>query len=158
MCPNKEGARPYKCREYANKISLNLHHFKRDGRFCDIDLVSGKTKVKAHRVVLAASCAYFDAMFSTGLEESQKGHVALHSVPPDILPMIIDFIYTGHQGGDLHEMLLNHCNTESDSELLTVRIMTPFLCEFKYDRNQLSTSIPEQPDLLFKMFRLDDSN
>ncbi|KAJ2952769.1 hypothetical protein O0L34_g7129 [Tuta absoluta] len=95
MCPNKEGARPYKCREYANKISLNLHHFKRDSRFCDIELVSGKTKVKAHRVVLAASCAYFDAMFSTGLEESQKGHVALQSVPPDILPMIIDFIYTG---------------------------------------------------------------
>lgn len=46
-------------------------------------------------MVLAASCAYFDAMFSVGLEESQKGHVALPSVPPDILPMIIDFIYTG---------------------------------------------------------------
>ncbi|KAI5638399.1 hypothetical protein NE865_09033 [Phthorimaea operculella] len=44
------------------------------------------------------------------------------------------------------------------NELLTEQTMTPFLCEFKYDRNQLSTSIPEQPDLLFKMFRLDDSN
>lgn len=50
---------------------------------------------QAHRVVLAASCAYFDAMFNVGLEESQKGYVALPSVPPDILPMIIDFIYTG---------------------------------------------------------------
>ncbi|XP_053625830.1 actin-binding protein IPP-like [Plodia interpunctella] len=92
---NKKGARPYTCREYATKISSNLQHFKRDGRFCDIDLISGKTRIKAHRVVLAASCAYFDAMFSAGLEESQKGHVALPSVPPDILPMIIDFIYTG---------------------------------------------------------------
>jgi hypothetical protein len=46
-------------------------------------------------VVLAASCAYFDAMFNVGLEESQKQHVSLPSVPPDILPMIIDFIYTG---------------------------------------------------------------
>ncbi|GBP30667.1 Actin-binding protein IPP [Eumeta japonica] len=51
--------------------------------------------VKAHRVVLAASCAYFDAMFSAGLEESQKRLVSLPSVPPDILPLIIDFIYTG---------------------------------------------------------------
>ncbi|CAB3259984.1 unnamed protein product, partial [Arctia plantaginis] len=93
-CSSKDGARPYKCSDYANKISLNLHNFKRDGRFCDIDLVSGSTRVKAHRVVLAASCAYFDAMFNVGLEESQKGNVALPSVPPDILPMIIDFIYT----------------------------------------------------------------
>ncbi|KAL4705149.1 hypothetical protein ACJJTC_018720 [Scirpophaga incertulas] len=91
----EEGARPYKSRDYATKLSLNLQHFKRDGRFCDIDLISGKTKVKAHRVVLAASCAYFDAMFNVGLEESQKRHVSLPSVPPDILPMIIDFIYTG---------------------------------------------------------------
>lgn len=34
-------------------------------------------------------------MFNVGLEETQKGYVALPSVPPDILPMIIDFIYTG---------------------------------------------------------------
>lgn len=47
-------------------------------------------------MVLAASCAYFDAMFNVGLEESHKGYVALPSVPPDILPMIIDFIYTGN--------------------------------------------------------------
>lgn len=35
-------------------------------------------------------------MFSVGLEESQKGRVILPSVPPGILPMIIDFIYTGN--------------------------------------------------------------
>ncbi|CAH2259250.1 jg10017 [Pararge aegeria aegeria] len=92
---NKEGPRPYKCCNYANKVSVNLNHFRRDGRFCDIDLISGKTKVRAHRVILAASCEYFDAMFSVGLEESQKGRVVLPSVPPGILPMIIDFIYTG---------------------------------------------------------------
>lgn len=46
-------------------------------------------------MVLAASCAYFDAMFNVGLEETQKAYVSLPSVPPDILPMIIDFIYTG---------------------------------------------------------------
>lgn len=50
---------------------------------------------QAHRVVLAASSEYFDAMFSVGLEESHKGHVALPSVLPDILTKIIDFIYTG---------------------------------------------------------------
>lgn len=50
---------------------------------------------QAHRVVLAASSEYFDAMFSVGLEESLKEHVELPTVPPNILPKIIDFIYTG---------------------------------------------------------------
>jgi hypothetical protein len=45
-CTKEDGARPYKCRDYTAKISTNLQHFKRDGRFCDIDLISGKTRVK----------------------------------------------------------------------------------------------------------------
>lgn len=90
-----DGERPYICRDYSNKMSSTLNHFRKEGRFCDIDLISGNIKVKAHRVVLAASCAYFNAMFSTGLEESQKKTITLQSVPPDILPIIIDFIYTG---------------------------------------------------------------
>ncbi|KOB64558.1 Actin-binding protein ipp, partial [Operophtera brumata] len=76
---NKDGARTYKCCDYATKITLNLHHLKRDGRFCDIDLISGSTTIRAHRVVLAASSEYFDAMFSVGLEESHKSNVALPS-------------------------------------------------------------------------------
>ncbi|KPJ15076.1 Actin-binding protein IPP [Papilio machaon] len=93
--PCKEGSRPYKCVEFGTKVSLKLNNLRKDGRFCDIDLISGSTKVKAHRVVLAASCEYFDAMFSVGLEETHKGHVILPNVPPGILPMIVDFIYTG---------------------------------------------------------------
>lgn len=49
-CSSKDGARLYKSKDYANKISMNLHNLKRDGRFCDIDLVSGSTRVKVHRL------------------------------------------------------------------------------------------------------------
>lgn len=41
-----EGTRPYKCRDYPSKMALNLHTLKRDGRFCDIDLISGSKKIK----------------------------------------------------------------------------------------------------------------
>lgn len=43
---NKDESRTYKCTEYTNKISSQLLHLKRDGRFCDIELTSGNTKVK----------------------------------------------------------------------------------------------------------------
>ncbi|XP_028041645.1 actin-binding protein IPP-like isoform X2 [Bombyx mandarina] len=100
-----EGARPYKFTDYCRKISVNLQNFKKDGRFCDVVLISGEIQIEAHRVVLAASCAYFDAMFSVGLEESQKNHVSLPSVPPNILPIIIDFIYSG-------EILIDKINVQ----------------------------------------------
>lgn len=43
---NKDGSRTYKCYEYTNKISSNLLHLKRDGRFCDIELISGNARIK----------------------------------------------------------------------------------------------------------------
>lgn len=58
-CNNKEGARPYKCRDYSTKISMNLQHFKRDGRFCDIDLISGKTRIKVQYKASKISQTYF---------------------------------------------------------------------------------------------------
>lgn len=45
----KDGARTYKC-DYATKLTLNLHHLKRDERFCDIDLISGSTTIKVCRL------------------------------------------------------------------------------------------------------------
>ncbi|KAI5631515.1 papain family cysteine protease domain-containing protein [Phthorimaea operculella] len=55
----------------------------------------------------------------------------------------------GHQGGDLHVMLLNHCNTEPNSELLTVRIMTPFLSpsESVYLVEEFRKQQPRAPEL-----------
>ncbi|KPI91459.1 Actin-binding protein IPP [Papilio xuthus] len=44
--PCKEGSRPYKCVEFGTKVSLKLNNLRKDGRFCDIDLISGSTKVK----------------------------------------------------------------------------------------------------------------
>lgn len=43
---NEDGSRSYICRDYTNKMTSNLHHFRQDGRFCDIDLISGDIRVK----------------------------------------------------------------------------------------------------------------
>lgn len=82
-------------KNYSNKVLGNLNCLRKDERFCDVDLMSGDVTVKAHRVVLAASCVYFDAMFGAGLAETRCAQVSLPAVPPDILTMIVDFIYTG---------------------------------------------------------------
>ncbi|GBP37279.1 Kelch-like protein 3 [Eumeta japonica] len=75
----------------ANKFKV----FRQDGTLCDVDLVSGDTVVKAHRVVLAAACVYFETMFKSGLEECNRKSVPLPSIPPDVLPLVVEFIYSG---------------------------------------------------------------
>ncbi|GBP71905.1 Kelch-like protein 5, partial [Eumeta japonica] len=81
----------------SDSVLNKFKHFWRDGTLCDVDLVSGDRVVKAHRVVLAATCVYFKTMFKSGFEESHKKCVTLPSIPPDVLPLIVEFIYTGNK-------------------------------------------------------------
>ncbi|GBP23387.1 Kelch-like protein 17 [Eumeta japonica] len=79
----------------SKKTVEKFQELRKNDKFCDISLFSGNSLVKAHRVVLAASCPYFEAMFNVGLKESQQVFINLPSVSPDVLPLLVDFIYTG---------------------------------------------------------------
>ncbi|GBP88585.1 hypothetical protein EVAR_68615_1 [Eumeta japonica] len=66
----------------SENVANNFKIFRQDGTLCDVDLVSGDTVVKAHRVVLAAACVYFETMFKSGLEEWNRKSVPLPSIAP----------------------------------------------------------------------------
>lgn len=85
----------YSCLSYASKVLQNLNSLRQNGRFCDVVIVAGGRVMKAHRAVLSASSPYFQAMFTAGLMEEQKDTIELHSVSPQSLNSLIDFIYTG---------------------------------------------------------------
>lgn len=78
------------------KLLQNLHLLRIDSRFCDVEIIAGKSVINAHRVVLSASSPYFEAMFrpELGLCEGKQKTVTLHSISPAILKALIDFIYT----------------------------------------------------------------
>ncbi|GBP51349.1 Actin-binding protein IPP [Eumeta japonica] len=79
----------------SKKVAVKFEEFLRTSRFCDIQIQSGQVTVKAHRVVLAAASPYFKALFNTGLKESSEELVDLPSVHPDVLPLVVNYIYTG---------------------------------------------------------------
>lgn len=83
--------------QYAQKMLTNLYMLQQNSRFCDVEIRVGTRKFSAHRAVLSASSAYFEAMFrpELGLNEGKQRFVVLHSVHPAVLKMILDFIYTG---------------------------------------------------------------
>ncbi|KAI5093104.1 kelch-like protein 40a [Silurus meridionalis] len=63
-------------------------------KFVDCILKIKDQDFPCHKLVLAASSPYFKAMFLSDLEESKKREVVLKDVEPDIMGMILRYIYT----------------------------------------------------------------
>lgn len=86
----------YAVGQYAPKVLKNLNAQRMKNQFSDVGLVAGGNVIRAHRSVLAAASAYFNAMFTGGLVEEQQELVEIHSISLKILSLLIDFIYTGN--------------------------------------------------------------
>ncbi|XP_065896611.1 kelch-like protein 20 [Dysidea avara] len=76
------------------------------GDLCDVVLCAGGEEVRAHRLVLAASCPYFDAMFTSELLESRQEKIYLQGVDCEALKLLVAFIYKG-------EITITESNVES---------------------------------------------
>ena len=60
----------------------------------DITIMVGGTRVHAHRVVLAARCAYFRGMFESGMKESTQTEVSLEDISYDVFHALLEHLYT----------------------------------------------------------------
>ncbi|KAF8565218.1 hypothetical protein P879_07256 [Paragonimus westermani] len=72
-----------------------MNIFRKHGQLCDVVIKVGGREFLAHRVVLAATSDYFDAMFSNGMAESAQLEVELKSISPDVMDALLDYVYTG---------------------------------------------------------------
>ena len=86
----------------ASKIKLSTDHVLkalddlRDRKLlCDVHLVAEGAKFPAHRVVLAATAPYFQAMFTGGFKENQMSEITLNDTSSEGLKCVLDAIYTG---------------------------------------------------------------
>lgn len=84
------------CREggHAGRALGCMASFRRANTLCDVTIQVEGQQFEAHRVVLAASSAYFRAMFGGKLEESRQKVVTIHNIPAAILGQLIDYCYT----------------------------------------------------------------
>lgn len=79
---------------YGTQFMQRLLGLRRDGLYADVTLKIEDETFLCHKVVLSASCAYFRAMFTSGLDESTSGKVEIKGTDAQILRSIIDYIYT----------------------------------------------------------------
>lgn len=66
----------------------------RDNLLCDVVLVADDHELRAHKAVLCACSAYFYAMFTCELAESNSERITLQEVDGNALAQLIDFVYT----------------------------------------------------------------
>lgn len=83
--------------QFPFKVLSNLNQLREQSRFCDVEIVAGGSTFNAHRAVLSAASAYFEAMFrpELGLNEVKQKSVVLHTIDGEILSILLEFIYTG---------------------------------------------------------------
>ena len=67
---------------------------RKEGKLCDIVIQVQGVKLKAHRIVLAGSSPYFQAMFTGDLEESRMPIVTIRDIPSHIMELLVDYCYT----------------------------------------------------------------
>ena len=76
-----------------NGMVTNLSSLRQDESLCDVTLKIGDMSIKAHKVVLAASTPYFNAMFTNQMLESSLNEVKLQEVDEKSVNELVNFIY-----------------------------------------------------------------
>lgn len=52
-------------------------------RICRCGFIVDDTRIPAHKMILSARCAYFNAMFQDGFVEKNKNEIKLEGIPLD---------------------------------------------------------------------------
>ncbi|CAL8071894.1 unnamed protein product [Calicophoron daubneyi] len=91
----EDGSQEGRSEVYSVIAFTKMNAFRKRGQLCDVVIKVGGREFLAHRVVLAATSDYFDAMFSNGMAESAQLEVELKSISPDVMDALLDYVYTG---------------------------------------------------------------
>lgn len=79
---------------HSKAILSTMNTLRKADKLCDVVLRVDNRCFPAHRIVLAASSDYFNAMFNTGMQERDKRIIDLHEIPANVMEILLDFVYT----------------------------------------------------------------
>ncbi|ETN60318.1 actin binding protein [Anopheles darlingi] len=87
----------FRCQGHSDLVLKRMQDYLQSDKLCDVVLIAGVDgrRIPAHRLVLSASSAYFSAMFTGQLRESQQEEITLQEVAGDPLNSLIQYCYTG---------------------------------------------------------------
>ncbi len=80
--------------DHLQELGAILNELRNEESLCDVTVNVGDKSFRAHKAVLAASSGYFNAMFTSGFQESGLSEV---SIPGDgeMFESLLEYAYTG---------------------------------------------------------------
>ncbi|RWS19840.1 BTB/POZ domain-containing protein 9-like protein [Leptotrombidium deliense] len=122
----------------------NLRKLYSEGKYSDVTFVVEDEAFKVHKMILASSCPYFDAMLFGETNESKMKTIRLNNTPKIAFKLAIQYIYTS-------EIIEDDLNQEAVFELLCLanEYMYPQLVKYALSRIDLSNlNLDVLPDIL----------
>ncbi|KAM3611476.1 uncharacterized protein V6R79_019159 [Siganus canaliculatus] len=124
-CPGRQS---YRNSLHFRSLLDGLLALRQGGILYDVVLVVEGRPLRAHRILLAASCDYFRGMFAGGLRETQQKEIPIHGVSYMAMKKILDYIYTAEIELDLdcvQEVLIA-------ATLVQLELVIGFCCDFLF--------------------------
>ncbi|XP_042233010.1 kelch-like protein 5 isoform X2 [Homarus americanus] len=111
------------------------------GQLCDVTLVAGSRRIRAHRLVLSAASDYFAVMFTSPVLEATQEEVAMRDMDSDALLTLVNYCYTGTL--ELHEDTVEVVLSTAHHLLLTevVDVCCDFLTKQLHPANCLGIQL-----------------
>uniref|UniRef100_H9GGV7 BTB domain-containing protein n=1 Tax=Anolis carolinensis TaxID=28377 RepID=H9GGV7_ANOCA len=92
--PTERSSRTYCSAHHSQSLLSGLGALRDRGSLFDVTLKVEGRPLRAHRILLAASCDYFRGMFTSGLKETDQEEVQIKGISYKAMRRILDFIYT----------------------------------------------------------------
>ncbi|XP_078258388.1 kelch-like protein 1 [Rhinoraja longicauda] len=80
---------------HAEQTFRKMELYLKQRQLCDVILVAGNRKIRAHRLVLSAVSDYFAAMFTSDVCEAKQEEIKMEGIDPGALWDLVQFAYTG---------------------------------------------------------------
>lgn len=114
-----------------------IAEIRRQGKLCDVTLKVGEQKFSAHRIVLAATIPYFNAMFTHDMVEANMNEITMEGIEPSALEAMVNFAYTGNVAITRH----NAQSILIAANFLQLTGIRDACCEFFKDRLHISNCL-----------------
>ncbi|CAF1493739.1 unnamed protein product [Adineta steineri] len=82
----------------ASQVNLfyqNLYEYLNSGTYCDLTFIVGCKQFPCHRIILASSSPYFQALLTHTFKENKLDSIELRDIDSDIFSLLLNYIYSG---------------------------------------------------------------
>ncbi|CAF0863367.1 unnamed protein product [Adineta ricciae] len=76
-------------------VHQNLCEYLDSGTYCDLTLIVGSERFPCHRIILASSSPYFQALLTHMFKENGLSSIELHGIESQTFAILLRYIYSG---------------------------------------------------------------